>query len=256
VEEHPDKAGSAYWTIDLPLPNDIWPLRAAPFNYFVDDGKVFGTYRADEVSRLTQVPIIYVLTYQLAASETATFSCGGNKKTIDFDTNGIGRLHFYAEPPTDATAATCAADLGHLNDALTAMQSQFSTPLTLQFYPSVDPCNPLNFVASTDQFFKDHPSVLPCEQLSLGERAACQDQCPNVNAKTIAEQYKEYLNFKKTIQDQLRQDLMTPFEPDTPSNANRANLRHEGKQPFTVVIPTAVSTKPPSNCMSMIAITP
>jgi hypothetical protein len=256
VEKHPDVAASAYWTIDLPLPDDIWPLRATPFNYFLDDGNVFGTYRADEVSSLEQIPIIYVLTYQLAADEKATFSFGGSSKTIEFDSNGIERLHFYAEPPTDVNQATCANDVGHLNNALNALDNLFTQPLTLQFYPSVDPCNPLSFVASTDQFFKDHPSVLPCEQLSLGERSAYHDQCPNVDTKTIEEQYKEYLSFKKTIQELLREDLMTPFEREKTSNARDTNSLHLDKQRSTVVVPTAASTKPPSNCMSMVAITP
>jgi hypothetical protein len=236
------KVTSGYWNVSLPLPDDVWPLRSTEYNYFLDDttNNPTGTYHIDNMFLEQQCPITYILTYQLS-SNAVTF--GNTKLPIPFP-DGVGRLHVYAEPTVDPAQrdptdkATTAKVKQHLTTALAALDGLFDRPLSLAFSPDSQPDTALGFVPANDSWFDPaiHPGVLPCEQLSLAERLAmpagtkCLDHLLRMGRKTIAEQYADYIRLKEKVKQFQEQSLA-------------AGVRL-----------TADPTKPPRNCMSLLAI--
>lgn len=185
-----------FWTIKLPIPDKIYPLRATPFNYL--DGSVWvrdannhavinTTYPDNGMQNVEALPTIYVLTYnQIALGETVTFS--GNGQTVPLS-GGVGRLHFYAEPETND---------GHHKpqDGLKALDTLFYPNLTLQFNPNLlDPDQPLNH--DSKSYVKGVPGALLCEERSLSE---INQTCADFEQKgTIAEQYANLLAFEDAL---------------------------------------------------------
>jgi hypothetical protein len=223
-----------YWTIALPLPDDIWPFRATPFNYFDDTGGATDTYHANEMHFSQQCPLIYVLTYnQLKANATVHFS--GNKLDVPF-VAGIGRLHFFAEPVGNCEGG----NPGHLRTALKALDNLFKPALKLSLASTSDPDTAQGFDSTAAPCFKNHPSVLQCEERSLEERKCY--TCSQIQSQpTIEAQYASAVKFMNDLKRIQEQSL-------TMSDKRAGKMK---SQTTTVIVP---ALKPPSNCMSLIAI--
>lgn len=222
-----------YWTIALPLPDDIWPFRATPYNYFDSTGGPTDTYHSNEMHFDQQCPLIYVLTYNQLSNPTVTFS--GNKLTVPFMA-GIGRLHFYAEPVSNCDSG----NPGHLRTALKALTTLFKPALTLSLASTSDPDTPQGFDAPTAPCFKNHPTVLQCEERSLEERQCY--SCAQIQSKpTIDEQYAAAVKFIDDVKSLEQRSLTLSDKKEEKMKSLTA----------TVVVPPL---KPPSNCMSLIAI--
>src|SRR5437879_4398492 len=78
---------AAYCTINLPWPNDIWPMRADTH------GRLKGpTTTANGLSGLVQIPTVYVLTYSLNASDTPVVYSNSNPLfSIPTGSDGVSR---------------------------------------------------------------------------------------------------------------------------------------------------------------------
>jgi len=235
---------SPYWTIALPLPDDIWPFRATPYNYFDRTGVPTDTYHANEMFFEQTVPLIYVLTYnQIKAGNKVTFS--GNNMDVPFE-NGIGRLHFYAEP----VMPNCeGGNPGHLRKALNALNGLFNPRLTLKLASSSDPDQPQGFDSAGDVCFKSHPSVLQCEERSLEERACI--PCTAIQSKpSIGAQYAAAEKFIADLKS-LKEELTFPLEQESLTLSERKKTVEVKWKPRNVTVP---GLKPPSNCMALIAL--
>lgn len=222
-----------YWTIALPLPDDIWPFRATPYNYFDSTGGPTDTYHANGMHFEQQCPLIYVLTYNQLSNPTVTFS--GNKLNVPF-AGGIGRLHFYAEPVSNCDAG----NPGHLRTALKALTTLFKPALTLSLASTTNPDTAQGFDSPTAPCFKTYPTVLQCEERSLEERKCY--SCSQIQTKpTIEEQYAAAIEFIGDLKS-LEQRSLTLSD------------KKEGQMKSLTATVTVPPLKPPSNCMSLIAI--
>lgn len=222
-----------FWTVKLPVPDDIWPLRATPYNYFDSTGSSIDTYHRNEMHFDQQCPIIYILTYaNLDPSQMVIFS--GNQQNIPFD-QGIGRLHFFAEPvPVDCNDN----NKGHLRIALNGLDNLFDSPLTLSLISGSDPDTPQGF--DDDTLLKNYPGVLLCEERSLQERNCF--TCSQIQTKLkINTQYQSAIQFIKALRQLEIKSLTT------------AHQKKRKKETETEAI-TVPGLKPPSNCMSIICV--
>jgi len=234
---------SPIWNVTLWMPDDIWPLRETRFNYFDSSGNSTDSYHANEMYGTQRCAISHVLTYnQIPAKAEVTFlTMSGKSLQVPWGSDGVGRVHFYAEPPTppaqvDAMGrtdkATTAQVKKHLDMALQALDNLFDPALNLKFISGIEPDQALGYIAANDPWFASHPSVRPCEQLSLAERLQAQGQsggCLDGMKTTIREQYAEFQSFQDRV---ILQSLS----------------RKENTQ---IMVPP---TKPPRNCIPLFKI--
>jgi hypothetical protein len=218
-----------FWSIELPVPDDIWPLRATPFNYLdsspIINGSFNDTYVNNGMTFFQQLPIIYVLTYdKVPSDEKVTFSSGGFTQDVPFDA-GVARLHVFAEPSAGTMKKKYLKQ--HLDDALGQLDKLFVPSLTLRFDPSLsEPDQPLQHDSNVD-----YPSVLLCEERSLDEREMSCMQFQN--SETIESQYKAVLAYRAMLKE---------------LSERQSAERRKGLQSLT-----REDIKPPRNCMSLIA---
>ena len=222
---------SPYWTIGLPVPDDIWSLRAMPFNYldrrkFID-GSFNESYINNGMYAWQQLPIIYVLTYdKVPVDKKVTFISGGYTQEVPFDA-GVGRLHLFAEPPLTAKYGKDGYRK-HLEMALGELNKLFLPNLTLHFDPNLgEPDKPLGHDSKV--LF---PSVLLCEERSLDEReqyATCDEF---MKSYTLESQYSKVFEYRATLEALAEPRML------------------EGQNSIAL---TRMDLKPPRNCMSVIA---
>ncbi|HEX8817024.1 MAG TPA: hypothetical protein VF753_16125 [Terriglobales bacterium] len=222
----------SFWTVKLPIPDKIYPLRATPFNYL--DGSAWvpdvngnlvinGTYQSNGLQNVDALPTIYVLTYnEIAIGETVKFSGNGNLQTVPFfPSDGVARLHFYAEPETNKAHHSPA-------DGLKALDTLFSPNLTLQFNPNLlAPDQPLNH--DSNSYVRGVPGAILCEERSLSELT---QTCADFDKTgTIAHQYAAVLAYKNAL------------SPKSKAKGIASAIAH-GLAPKDV--------KPPRNCIAMV----
>jgi hypothetical protein len=213
-----------YWTVGLPVPDDILPLRATPFNYLDSSKFINGSFNESYINNgmnfFQQFPIIYVLTYnKIPIDNKVNFTSGGYTQEVPFDA-GIGRLHLFAEPSAAST------DRKHLEMALEALDKLFVPNLTLHFDPSLlDPDMPLGRDNKVP-----YANVLLCEERSLDERSMSCGQFEN--SPTIDTQYSAVFAYKSMLEE-------------------LNELRAAASQKRSTL--TRQAAKPPRNCMSVIS---
>lgn len=218
-----------FWSIELPVPDDIWPLRATPFNYLdsspIINGSFNDTYINNGMTFFQQLPIIYVLTYDEVPSDgKVTFGSGAFTQDVPFDA-GVGRLHVFAEP--SAAAMKKKYLKRHLDDALGQLDKLFVPHLTLRFDPSLsEPDQPLQHDSNVN-----YSGVLLCEERSLDERAVSCAQFQN--SETIETQYSAVLAYRAMLKE---------------LSERKSAERRKGLE----TLPRD-AIKPPRNCMSLIA---
>lgn len=207
------KQKTPYWTVVLPLPDNLWPLREAPFNYF--DGRSYinavfnATYINNGMRFGQKPPMVYVLSYTKIASDKIVFS--GNNKEVPIDDDGIGRLHFYAEPEKDCT------DYAHT--ALNALDDMFDSKLTLQFDSQLP--DPDEALGRDGKIRSDFVGVRLAEERSLSERTSFPNsQAFQKNVALITQQYSKFYAYMDSLKarEDRRQAALAPGDLKPPSN--------------------------------------
>jgi hypothetical protein len=162
-----DRPGTApYFTITLPWPDDILPLRADTSTVLI------GRTVDDNSLSLLQIPTVYVLSYELMPREFPMLkdNTAGTMQKIVGGADGVVRLHLFAESPTggDLMHPTSALDklceMFHDKDDKTALQFQFSSPA--QNSVKIGPTG--------------HSSILSCEERAIGELSTACAQLPSI----------------------------------------------------------------------------
>ncbi|HEY6770349.1 MAG TPA: hypothetical protein VI386_36865, partial [Candidatus Sulfotelmatobacter sp.] len=150
------KGNDPYCSLSLPWPTNIWPLRVDTITKL--SGQTLNDNSIDP-SQLV-LPTVYVLNYQITAgSSPPTFSDSfGKPHNIQAATDGVMRLHLFAEAPDGGDPLTP-------NMALDQLRQMFTPPLQLQLPVSIvglpTPIDPSTNLASVQR----------CEERSIGELA-------------------------------------------------------------------------------------
>lgn len=242
-----------FWTIKLPMPDDICGLRATPFNYFapcsigdcedpVNDPPSL-TYKFNGMSWDQHCPLVYLLTYQIPANERIVLSAN---KEVKFD-SGIGRLHVFAEPDTAPTAASMA----HVNDAINELNNLFKKPLTLRLWPAVHPESPDLDVGRDDIInCKSDYAMKICEESSLYElKQSCSDF---LQKDTIDVQYSKYMQLLLDAKAKITSRQSLTKHGHASLHSKRALTSRDFLMDVRQALPNGA--KPPRNCMSLICI--
>jgi len=146
-------AKAPYHSLSLPWPDDIIPLRCDKGNSNTLGGQ---TYKDNNLN-LTQLPTVYALAYQLPAGSKPTFKDNfNNDQAIPVGSDGVMRLHLFAEPPG-------GGDLMNPNIALHALCQMFQPTLRLDLSISSNAATPINDAKDMP------PGVDRCEERSIGE---------------------------------------------------------------------------------------
>jgi hypothetical protein len=249
VYVHKPGKKAPFWTIDLPLPDNICGLRASPVNYLspcgtgkcstYNDHTVDATYVDNEMFVDQHCPTAYVLTYQRIPAKTVAFT--GNNQIVDL--SRVGRLHFFAEPDTIPTPSTSLGG-AHVDDAITELNKLFDPQLTLRFWtdrPGKD------FEVARDGAVTCNAdySILLCEERSLYELTeSCSDF---LKTQTIDTQYSQYLESL-----QLEARLQSKVNKTAGQKALRPKYSRQSLGKKLSLLPS--NGKPPSNCMSLLGI--
>jgi hypothetical protein len=159
-------SGSPHCVLALPWPDNVLALRpllrdpsgvVSP-DFFVD-GK---TKKANNLQNVTSLQLLHVLVYSNLA-----YATGGNPPTLNnaqanFGTDGVAHLHIFCEPTFEPLDP-----MGHLNDALAAMNLLFSPNLDLKFNSNSNVASPAALTGVPSPMYHG-------EQFSLAEhRAQC-----------------------------------------------------------------------------------
>jgi hypothetical protein len=232
--------GTPRWTVDLPMPDDICPLRPTPYNYFDPRGS---TYGHSQMRPEQKAPIIQVLTYRFNTDTPVYFSSeSGAFHQFLPDKNGVARIHLFAEPDSPLPVANCGA---HVNDALYALNLLFSS-WDLKFVGVDVPCLPLPRDNEGDIPPSCRGSVLLCEERTLEEQQQYK-KCASFDKEgTIEEQYRDVINFLEQLESKSPRNLSPRLAP-AESNINLL------EQILTIAKKSRLNAKPPSNCMPILA---
>lgn len=141
---------ASYCDISLPWPDEIWPLRSDVKT------KLSGqTYDYNNLA-VTKLPTVYVFTYELQPGNVPTLSdMFGKNQPIQVGSDGVMRLHLFAESPVGGVAMDP-------NKALRELNKMFTPALDLR----------LNSVSMTSVPVDPNPGqtgVLSCEERSIAE---------------------------------------------------------------------------------------
>ena len=142
-----------YHSLSLPWPDGISALRADKNKRNTLGGQTY----TDNNLNLTQLPTVYVLKYDLPAGSAPTFTDNlGNNQKIPLGTDGVMRLHLFAEPRNGGNPM-------YPNMALDALCNMFKPKLRLKLSVPSYAATPI-----------DDPNEMPigvdrCEERSIGE---------------------------------------------------------------------------------------
>jgi hypothetical protein len=151
--DHVSTSTPPYWSISVPMPDNIWTMRKTSSNIFDPNGK---TYK-DNGMMVSQVPTVYVLTYSPIDST--------NPPTLDGDPitvspiDNVARLHLFAASPFLPTAASLNMAISEMNQMFRDANDKKALDLSFQSQAS-----PVQVDSNTG-----YPSVLSCEEMHLGE---------------------------------------------------------------------------------------
>jgi hypothetical protein len=160
--------GNEHWNIALPMPDDVWGLRAYSGNPFDTRGN---TYQWNSLA-VSQVPTVLVLTYypvDLTAANVPLFKDVTPGTTqppipIPFSANdNVARLHLFAESPFDLPNPDPNMALTEFNKLFG--DSSDNTILDLSIKSGFSSSDvPVDSAIPTND-----PGVMVCEERNLGE---------------------------------------------------------------------------------------
>lgn len=146
-----DASTPPYHSLSLPWPDSIYALRGDNKN------KLKGQTLKDNNVMPSRLPTVYVLAYKFATPSAPTFTDNlGVDRTIHVGSDGVMRLHLFAEPPNHG-------DCAHPNMALGALCGIFKPKLNLTLV-----VNDYSLVVPDDSS-KMPLGVDRCEERSIGE---------------------------------------------------------------------------------------
>jgi len=219
------KATDPWWTVDLPVPDEIWPLRATRYNCF--DPR-YPSYTTNGMSPSQECPLVYVLTYNVDTGSQVLFDSGQNSRVVPI-VGGIGRLHLFAEPNGDEEKNLTGKRLEkhlkkHLIQAVDALDELFNPALSLHYDPTKDVDTGLPRDEKINVPCTDKDCVLLCEERSLEE------------SKLDCDAFLKQPTFEQFYLDQnIESDGLKRGSSHSPRRLDAASL------------------KAPRNCMSVIA---
>jgi len=148
-----DAHNPPYHFLSLPWPDNIYALRGDSRNALT------GRTLKDNNVTPKRLPTVYVLAYNFATPSAPVFTNNfGTDETIPVGSDGVMRLHLFAEPPNDS-------DHSNPNRALGALCRMFRPKLDLTL--NVDDYSMVPPDAKTAM----PPGVDRCEERSIGELA-------------------------------------------------------------------------------------
>jgi hypothetical protein len=155
-------AGKEYWNTALPMPDEIWGVRASNDDPFNPNGM---TYKWNALT-VPRVPTVLVLTYSpidLNAGKAPTFvdKSGASQEISISKTDNVARLHLFAESAFDLTNPDPNMALAEFNKLF--LDASGNTALDLSIKPNYG-----NDPVAIDQSV-NQPSVMICEERNLGE---------------------------------------------------------------------------------------
>jgi hypothetical protein len=235
-----------HWTVTLPMPDKICGLRATPYNYFAAKPKLFSsrTFSNNGMSSDQHMPLVYVLSYQnIDANQGVRFN-GSDNLAIDFGNNGIGRLHFYAEPDGPPTSPLLNGRC-HVNVAIDQLDQLFKPRLDLQFMDNT--CDPKFGVYPDGQLpCTMNNTIVLCEERSLDE---IDIKCSDLLSKgTLQKQFQDVIEVETQFTNALSAE-----------EKNKKALAENWKRviPFWYqkkLVDALPNTKPPHNCTSLLCL--
>jgi hypothetical protein len=247
VDKTSDVSGQPAWTIDLPaIPTDICQLRAA-HNNFLNPGL---TYMSSQLNFGQWSPLVNVIRYEFSSVSAPNVSFSpatGITQQVMFDGN-VARLHVFAEPDS---APVCGD--GHLQDAINEFNNLFHVNLDLSLIPTAE-CLGLNSDPIPDTC---KAGLLLCEERSLEELLNNESCSKFSSGKPVQQQYADDPKASLVAPAWANFLAIAAAEISLAKREERSALAKESKK-FIEKNKRFLDAngKPPSNCMSMVALNP
>lgn len=248
IKNQPASKVLPYWTVTLPMPDYICGLRPSLLNYFAPKHflskivRTYNTFNDNKMQIHQHMPQIYVLSYQnLDINPAAGKYVKFNESPIDFGSDGIGRLHLYAERPTPPDR-TCDANM-----AIKQLNVLFEPKLDLHFWGNL--CDYKFLIARDAQLPScTVPGMVMCEERSIIEMNQFK-KCSEFLAQPDLDQ-----QFAKVIKVEQEFGFFSLGDRSHALSPSLALTTERYEELYKELVNAAPSDKPPHNCTSLLCL--